>query len=266
MTASPTRTDEPQLDLDYEIQNDMPPGTPTRDSQFVFARMPELIAQKATAGRTRPRVLDVGAGFGGQMDMLRTHGAEAWGLDASREQMYYCTLRFADAPAPVVAAIAEALPFRDNSFDAVVCQGSLDHFVQPRDFMRECARILKPDGRAIIAISNFDSLSCRLGRGLYALKERLGREVYRGRNFWQIPANHTFKGTTKVLTALGEPHLELVECRGASLMWLFHRWTRLMEALPEGIAWRALRAADTIAYRAPSLADVAVSVWRPRGK
>jgi hypothetical protein len=39
-----------------------------------------------------------------------------------------------------------------------------------------------------------------------------------------------------------------------------------MEALPEGVALRALRGADAIAYLAPSLADVAVSVWRPRGK
>jgi SAM-dependent methyltransferase len=264
MTTSPVDT-RPEHDLDYSIQDDMPPGTPTLDSQFVFARMPDLIAQKATSGGAK-RVLDVGAGFGGQMDLLRQYGAEAWGLDASREQMYYCTLRFADDLAPVLCGVAEALPFRDNSFDAVVCQGSLDHFATPDEFIAECARILKPGGHAVIAISNYDSLSCRVGRGLYRMKERLGRDVYRGRNYWQIPANHTFKGTYDVLRRIGGKHLELVECRGISLMWLFRTWTRLMDALPRSIAWPALRAVDKIAYRAPALADVVVSVWRPRGK
>ena len=265
MTSSPVRTEEPELDLDYSIQDDMPPGTPTLDSQFVFARMPDLIARKATERGGR-RVLDVGCGFGGQMDLLRKYGAEAWGLDASREQMRYCGLRFADGPAPLACGVAESLPFRDNTFDTVVCQGSLDHFAKPQEFMAECARILKPDGRAVIAISNYDSLSCRLGRGLYRLKERSGSDVYRGRNYWQIPANHTFKGSHRVLIGLGGPHLELVECRGVSLMWLFHRWTRLMETLPRSIAWPALATLDKIAYRAPGLADVVVSIWRPKGK
>jgi SAM-dependent methyltransferase len=254
----------PALDLEYAIEDDIPPGPYPPDSAYVFRRMPKLITDKATEGAVG-RVLDVGCGFGGQMALLRERGWEAWGLDASFELARYCRDRFAgERPAVAVCAIAEELPFRDGAFDTVVCQGSLDHFARPRAFLREVARVLRPDGRAVIAIANYDSLSCRLGRGLFELKERFGAPVFHGRNFWQIPPNHTFKGTYHALLGMGAPHLELVECRGISLLWLFHRWTRLLEALPPSLSWSLLTVLDGIAYRAPAIADVLVSVWRPQ--
>ncbi len=240
----------------------MPPGVPTRDTQFVVKRMPQVVAQLATA-RSSGRVLDVGCGFGQQLALLRERGWEAWGLDASLDLARYSSTRF-DTPAPAVCSIAEALPFGNATFDSVVCQGSLDHFAQPESFLREVARILKPDGRAVIALANYDSLSSRFGSRLYWLKRRLGVQVFQGRNYWEIPRNHTFRGTYRVLLGLCEPHLELVECRGVSLLWLFHTWTRLVETLPQPVAWRVMSALDRVAYHRPSIADILVSVWRPR--
>lgn len=266
MKLSSMRTQAPpEVDLNWAIEEDIPPAEfHKRDSRFVFKRLPELLTELATQG-TPGQVLDVACGFGAQMALLRERGWQAWGLDASLDLVRYCRVRFGnEGGAPLVCAVAEALPFRNDSLDRVVCQGSLDHFVRPRAFMREAARILKPDGLAIIAISNFDSLSCRLGQMLYRVKERLGLPVYRGRMYWEIPPNHTFRGTYPVLRALGEPYLELVECRGASLLWLFRSWYRLMEALPPSLAWSTMTVLDRIAYRAPAIADLIVSVWRPR--
>lgn len=263
MTRSPPEPAD--FDLEYDISCDVPPGTPHRDSKFVFHRVPQLVTEMATQG-IGGHVLDIGCGFGAQMDLLRQQGWEAWGLDASTELVRYCGQRFAhQGGAPLVCAIAEALPFRSGSLDRIVCQGSLDHFTQPRAFMQEVARVLKPTGLAIIAISNYDSLSCRAGRTLFRLKGRLGRPVHQGRPYWEIPTNHTFRGTYSVLRELGQPYLELVECHGISILWLFHRWTRLMEALPRPLAWSTMRALDRIAYRMPGLADLLVSVWRPLG-
>ena len=260
----PTVSEPEAFDLDYRVDEDMPPGPYPPDSEFVFARAPQLITDKATQG-AGGRVLDVGCGFGGQMALLRERGWETWGLDASMALTRYCRHRLAsDHRAALVCAVAEALPFRSQSLDRVVCQGSLDHFVRPQTFFEEVARVLRPDGLAVIAIANYDSLSCRLGRGLFRLKERFGVPVYRGRLYWEKPANHTFRGTHRVLRELGEPYLELVECRGVSLLWLFHRWTWLMRKLPRGLAWWALTALDRIAYRTPAMADLLVSVWRPR--
>ena len=251
------------VDLAWAIDEDIPPGPYPRDSQLVFKRVPELVTHEATKGAPG-RVLDVACGLGGQLALLREQGWEGWGLDASLPLAAYCRQRFAEAGGtPIVVATAESLPFRDHTFDRIVCQGSLDHFPEPKAFMQDLARVLKPDGRAIIGISNFDSLSSRLGRGLYRLSERFGRSVYQGRNYWQIPDNHTFKGTYGVLKGLGPPGLEMEACYGISMMWLFNRWTRVMEALPEGVAMSILHLLDRVAYRMPALADVLVSVWRP---
>jgi SAM-dependent methyltransferase len=119
-----------------------------------------------------------------------------------------------------VRGIAEQLPFCDNAFDCVVCQGSLDHFARPRTFMAELSRILKPDGRAVIALANFESLSCRLGRSLYRAKKLLGIPVMEGRAYWQIPPNHTFKGDYAILRGIAEPWLRLAVPRRSTL-WLF---------------------------------------------
>jgi len=45
---------------------------------------------------------------------------------------------------------AAALPFADNSFDLVISYASLHHWFQPGVVFNEVARVLKPDGHAII--------------------------------------------------------------------------------------------------------------------
>ncbi len=256
-----------QVDLDWEIEDDIPPAAfHHRDSRFVFRRVPELTAQLLGNGAGAP-ALDVASGFGNQIALLRARGWQAWGLDASMSLARHCARRFsADGGAPVVCAVAEALPFRNGSFLRVLCQGSFDHFADPEAFLREAARVLRPDGLAVIVVSNYDSLSCRIGRALYRVRRGLGLPVLPGRPYWEIPPNHTFRCTYRELRRMAEPHFELVECRGASLLWLFGGWYRLLEALPEGAATALLRAADHLAYRAPSLADFVVSVWRPRAR
>ena len=47
-------------------------------------------------------------------------------------------------------ADAEALPFPDNSFDCVVDTFSLCVFANPEAALKEVARVLKPDGKALL--------------------------------------------------------------------------------------------------------------------
>jgi len=251
-------------DLDWSIEEDIPPGPYPRHTEYLFRRVPQAITERASTGNAE-RALEVASGLGVQLKLLSQNGCQVWGLDASFMLAQRSRSRASNGRlAPVVCAIAEELPFQDATFDRIICQGSLDHFVNPRAFMREVARVLKPDGRAIIGISNFDSLSCRLGSALFRAKKALRLPVYEGRNYWEIPDNHTFRGTHNVLRNLGGPDLELVECRGISLLWLFHQWTRLMDSVPEPVALATMRVCDKIAYRMPGMADMLISVWRPR--
>jgi ubiquinone/menaquinone biosynthesis C-methylase UbiE len=49
-----------------------------------------------------------------------------------------------------VAADAEALPFLDGAFDCVTCRIAAHHFPDPRRFVAEAARVLRPGGRLLL--------------------------------------------------------------------------------------------------------------------
>jgi SAM-dependent methyltransferase len=252
------------IDLDYDLTEDLVPGPWRRDSVFLFWRS-EKAVQQAVDGVRRGRLLDVACGTADQAGRFQERGWQSWGLEPSPGMLRLAQLRRKQREQSVVLVrgIAEQLPFCDDSFDCVVCQGSLDHFARPRAFMGEVARILKPDGQAIIAIANFESLSCRLGRSLYRAKKLLGIPVMGGRAYWQIPPNHTFKGDLAILRGMARPWLRMERCHGVSVLWLFRRWSLFVESLPEDVAWALLRTLDRVAYRVPGLSDMIISVWRP---
>ena len=85
------------------------------------------------------------------------------------------------------------------------------------------------------------------------------------RPYWQIPHNHTFKGNARVMRRLGERHLQLERMYGVSMVWLLPMWRRVLRILPARVANLKLRAADSIARRAPSMADMLISVWVRKG-
>jgi SAM-dependent methyltransferase len=254
----------PSVDLDYDLTDDLVPGPWQRDSVFLFWRS-ERAVQQAADGVHRGRLLDVACGTADQAGRFQKQGWQSWGLEPSPGMLRLARLRREQRGQSVVLVrgIAEQLPFSDDSFDCVLCQGSLDHFARPRAFMGEVVRILKPDGQAIIALANYESLSCRLGRSLYRAKQLLGIPVMGGRAYWQIPPNHTFKGDLTVLRGMAHPWLRLERCHGVSVLWLFRRWSLFVESLPEDVAWALLRTLDQIAYRVPALSDMIISVWRP---
>ncbi len=252
----------PEVDLSYSVE-DFSAGA-HRDSLFFHERIESAMADLATEGRPA-RVLDVACGLGKQAAAIRRRGPETWGLEAS-DQMIGLG-RYIDPQNEViyVRGIAESLPFAGASFNRVVCQGALDHFADAQAFMREAARVLQPGGRVVIALANYESLSCRLGRALTSMKRRLGRPELPGRPYWEVPEDHNLKGTLTALRDLGGGALELEQCFGVSLLWLFSRWGPLLDRLPMPLARGLWNGLDRVARRAPGLADMMISVWRVPG-
>jgi hypothetical protein len=82
------------------------------------------------------------------------------------------------------------------------------------------------------------------------------------RPYWRIPPNHTFKGNTRVLRELGSRDLQLERMYGVSMFWLLPVWRRALKLVPRRVAFLILRLADGVARRAPSMADMIISVWR----
>ena len=95
-------------------------------------------------------VLDVGCGHGAAVAHLTdAHGLRATGLDVSEESV----LEAAEARPGLdfVHGRAEALPFADASFDAVLCECVLSTLPVPGLAVAEMSRVLRPGGAALVS-------------------------------------------------------------------------------------------------------------------
>ena len=245
----------------------IPTGT-TRDSQHLFERMTERTLALAAAGPGR-RVLDVASGFGQDAQALARRGAFVVGAEPSGRMLGWARLQRTETPPQPtwVQAWADRLPFADGSFDAVICKGAIDHFDQPEAAMAEMARVVRREGRVVLAIANFESLACRVVRGIDVLRETwFAQPVRRGRRHYDVPADHFTRYEIDLMREQVSRFLELECCEGVSLAWGIPAWTRAVERLPEALAARALQLLSAVAYRLPSLADVVLLAGRPRAR
>jgi SAM-dependent methyltransferase len=258
--------DTSKVDLHYSIEQFY--FDQQRDSQWYLRRIAEAVLKAAGQAPFRAGpALDVACGAGQQAAGLWRLGWRAVGVDASEGMLrlgHYVS-RDVLRSVRLVRGVAEVLPFRDASFDLVVCQGSLDHFAHPRLFVSEAARVLTPGGRLVVALANYDSLSCRLGRLVHAVGQRLGTPRPADLTYWEIPIDHTFKGTYRLLVRLGMKDLELEQAFGISLFQFTMAWRLGLKALPAPVARVLWQAMDAVGRRLPNLADTGIAIWRKRG-
>jgi len=254
------------VDLDRDMQHVIPTGT-TRDSEYLFARM-----TASTLAHARPaagaRILDVASGVGQDAIALAAAGARAVAAEPSRRMIGLARLQAAGHAGALplwVRGWADALPFADGSFDAALCKGALDHFDRPETAIAEMARVVRPGGRVVLAIANFDSLACCAARTWDGLREHvLRRRVRRGRRGYDVPSDHFTRYELPLMREQATRHLALEVVEGISLAWGLPAWTRAVGRLPKPVATAILRGLDALARVAPHHADVVVLAGRPR--
>lgn len=258
------------VDLDRDMSDVIPTGT-TPDSEYLFARMTDV-----TLGLTRAapgkRILDVASGVGQDALALAARGASLVGAEPSARMTGMARLFAEDkgaasaaSPTPAwVRSWSDSLPFASDTFDAALCKGAIDHFDRPEVAVAEMARVTKPDGRVVLAIANFESLACRLGRALDDSAVWSGRGMPSGRRGYDAPSDHFTRYELDLMREQAGRHLELEVIEGVSLGWGAPGWSSAMARLPRQVARRALQAVDCVARAAPSLADVIVLAGRPR--
>ena len=142
----------------------------------------ELIARAIIEKFAPKRVLDVGCGRGDLVAIFKNWGIEAYGIDALDPSI---TKSFReDIKDRVFVADAEALPFKEESFDLVIAHHVIEHLHNPEQFILEARRVLKRGGTVFIVTTISPLGLTKLWRILRLQKEPTHISLH-ARSFWE---------------------------------------------------------------------------------
>jgi ubiquinone/menaquinone biosynthesis C-methylase UbiE len=109
------------------------------------ARVEAILTQLA-GSRRDARLLDVGCGMGFIIDIAKRHFTGIDGIDITEAMLQRVDTSAAGCEITVRIAEVEALPFADNSYDAVTAYAVIHHLHSLKPAFEEIFRVLKPGG------------------------------------------------------------------------------------------------------------------------
>jgi len=253
------------------------PGGPSHGPPKPRLRSLKVSARRPSAAHLAlPRALDAGCGNGFQTALLERLGYDTHGVDVAPRLLAVARSRLS-SPTLAVASV-EALPYRDESFDAAVCCGSTLSFVDdPAAAFQELARVLRPGARLLLEVEHRWSLDL-----VWTLVSALGGDCLgygvSSREAWRALARRPSDGCTVTYPGYGslrlftraELHAMLTRAGFRPVRWWgVHSITNLIpstilhrEALGPLTAalYRRLRTLDARLSASPSVAGVANSL------
>ncbi len=124
------------------------------DRRYAHSSTPGVAAAlQALAGSVGAvRILEVGCGTGHWLEGLESVSRDLYGLDLSAAMLDQARRR--RGPAHLVRGRAGQLPFCSGCYDLVYCVNALHHFDEPRAFVHEAWRLLRPGG--VLAVVGMD--------------------------------------------------------------------------------------------------------------
>lgn len=119
----------------------------TYDGQVT--RQMKLDLRKAVFLKPGDKVLDVACGNGKLLSLLgEKETIETYGVDISNEMIAVAQKNLPSGKFCV--SDSRKLDFPDETFDVITVSAAFHHFTHPKEFMTECIRILKPNGKLYI--------------------------------------------------------------------------------------------------------------------
>ncbi|KRB75904.1 methyltransferase [Nocardioides sp. Root190] len=106
------------------------------------------LVRRTVADWPAGRAIDVGCGMGGNTAVLREMGWQAVGVEFSPTGVAIAASR----GIPVVRGDGRNLPVADASVDLVMSTDAWEHIDDDVAVARETARVLRPGGRALVAV------------------------------------------------------------------------------------------------------------------
>ncbi|PYO98736.1 MAG: hypothetical protein DMD61_09150 [Gemmatimonadetes bacterium] len=125
---------------------------PTLSSQHLISRQRFALKMVEAAMPPSSRILEVGCGAGVMAAKLIKRGYAVWGIDLAEPMIRHARQLCESDPFGV--GDIEHIPFPDNTFDVVVSLGVIEYLESDEQALREVWRVLRPGGRAVIAIPN----------------------------------------------------------------------------------------------------------------
>jgi SAM-dependent methyltransferase len=130
------------------------------------------VAVSLLGGAPPCKALDLGAGRGELSQKLGALGHTVTAVERYTPQF--------EAKVPLVDADLDATwPFADASYDAAMAVEILEHVENPRFFLRELSRVLKPRGVAIVSTPNLTTV--------------LSRAIFAACGQWDLFFNHPWR-------------------------------------------------------------------------
>lgn len=115
-------------------------------------------ARRLTSLFSKPKAaLEIGCGDGFMLNSLKSMGWEVTGIERTEEVASHARDVFG---INVVSKGIEHLP-KKPTFDLIFFFNSLEHMADPLSMVKECTFRLKPNGKLIIMVPNFDSWQSR---------------------------------------------------------------------------------------------------------
>lgn len=147
----------------------------------------------------RGRLLDVGTAGGSFLAVAKKAGWDVAGCEPNR---WMCEWASEHYGLPVVPGTIFDMKLAPNSFDVVTLWDVLEHTPDPNATLRECRRVLEPNGMLVVNYPDIESLVSHLmgrkwvfllsvhlyyftGKTLPRMLEELGFRVVRRRHHWQ---------------------------------------------------------------------------------
>lgn len=153
----------------------------------------------ATLGLKTGRLLDIGCGVGDFLCHAQRQGWEVLGIEPSDQARTIAEARLGFRPLDP----ADSVTLSDGSFDLITMWHVLEHVDDLKFQTSELHRLLKPGGRLVIALPNFQSFDCQHFKEYWAA--------------WDVPRhlNHfSSKTLCQMLAETGFTHL-----RDEKLVW-----------------------------------------------
>lgn len=163
------------------------------------------------------RVLDVGCGFGQSLGYHAARGCDVYGVEAD-ENIRRVIEKFGFN---VHVGLFDDKLYEENFFDYVTMDQVIEHVTEPIPVLQGLARILKPDGMAILSTPN----ACGWGARLFG-----SRWIN-----WHAPYHLQFFTPQSMWRAAEQSGLVLAEVKTiTNSEWLLYQWIHLVTCPGEG--------------------------------